>query len=154
MGISNKKIIIALVVALLLFSGVANAVESEYRATINHLMSPDFCGKSLANCPAGVSQDMRNEVREMIEAGYTKEQVLDHYVGIFGMEILANPPKEGFFLTAWIMPFVGLAVGGFLMFKVLKHRSNAVAQKQREEKSQKISEEEEEKLKNEMKKYL
>jgi cytochrome c-type biogenesis protein CcmH len=53
-----------------------------------------------------------------IQAGDSKEQIKDNLVAEYGPAILAAPPKEGFDLLAWVLPFVGL-VGGALVLGAL-----------------------------------
>jgi len=108
------KVLRLLVVTLVLFSlsgSVAWAGELTSQAGINLFMAPDFCGKTLAACEGGLSEQMRQEVAAMAESGKTKDEVINHYVGIYGQQILAAPPKEGFYLTAWLMPIIGLGAG-------------------------------------------
>jgi cytochrome c-type biogenesis protein CcmH len=83
------------------------------------------------------------EVAALLENGKNKSDVLQAMVVKYGERILAAPTKEGFNLTAWILPFVALIVGGFIVAKVISgwkrhaQRSNqlqASTQKQSEQK--------------------
>jgi len=108
------KFLRLLVITLVLFSLLGPAAwagELTPQAGINLFMAPDFCGKTLAACEGGLSEQMRQEVSAMVESGKTKEEVINHYVDIYGQQILAAPPKEGFYLTAWFMPIIGLGAG-------------------------------------------
>ena len=44
-------------------------------------------------------------------SGSTRTQVLAHFEGKYGEKILSSPTARGFNLTAWIMPFIILALG-------------------------------------------
>ncbi len=157
----RRTILIALLLCMFisLFSGSAQAVdETYYNLVVNSFVAPDFCGKSLADCPAGVSEDMKYQIRQMLSSGKTKEQIEEHFVNIYGLRILSAPPKKGFFLTAWIMPIVGIVLGGIMVYKVVEgkkpiNNSNSNRGK-KEEKPKEISDDYQDKLQDEMKKYL
>jgi len=45
----------------------------------------------------------------MVNNGRTKDQIIDHYVKIYGERILAVPVAQGFNVMAWLVPiFIGL----------------------------------------------
>lgn len=105
------------------------------------------CGMTIQGCLGGMtcseSRAISKEVGSMLETGKRKPEVLQAMVVKYGERILAAPTKEGFNLTAWILPFVALIVGGFIVAKVLAgwkqqaHRANqlrAAAQQQSEQK--------------------
>jgi cytochrome c-type biogenesis protein CcmH len=48
------------------------------------------------------------------------DQIIKQYVDKYGETILSAPTKSGFNLSAWIMPFAALAIGGFGVRKVIQ----------------------------------
>lgn len=92
------------------------------------------CGMTIQGCLGGMtcseSRAVSQEVASMLETGKGKAEVMQAMVVKYGERILAAPTKEGFNLTAWILPFVALVVGGFIVAKVISgwkqqaHRSN------------------------------
>jgi cytochrome c-type biogenesis protein CcmH len=58
---------------------------------------------------------------QRIEAGDSKSEIKDRLVAEYGPQILAAPPKKGFDLLAWLLPFVGL-FGGAILLAVLAWR--------------------------------
>lgn len=58
---------------------------------------------------------LENEIRSMVNAGQTRQQVLDHYVGIYGERILAIPVAQGFNIMAWVVP-VMIAIAALIIF--------------------------------------
>lgn len=58
---------------------------------------------------------LENEIQSMVNAGQTRQQVLDHYVGIYGERILAIPVAQGFNIMAWVVP-VMIAIAALIIF--------------------------------------
>jgi len=81
------------------------------------------CGMTIQGCLGGMvcseSKAISKEVATMMQAGKGKPEILQAMVVKYGERILAAPTKEGFNLTAWILPFVALAAGGFIVVKVI-----------------------------------
>ena len=48
----------------------------------------------------------KDEIKKMVIQGMTDEEIKEHFVEKFGIEILANPPKEGFDSLVWLAPLV------------------------------------------------
>jgi cytochrome c-type biogenesis protein CcmH len=81
------------------------------------------CGMTIQGCLGGMtcseSRAVSQEVASMLESGKGKTEVVQAMVAKYGERILAAPTKEGFNLTAWILPFVALIAGGFIVAKVI-----------------------------------
>jgi cytochrome c-type biogenesis protein CcmH len=58
---------------------------------------------------------MKEEVAQHLDSGKNTEEVLAAFVEKYGVGILSSPPASGFNLTAWLMPFVALAAGAFMV---------------------------------------
>ncbi|MEX2211176.1 MAG: cytochrome c-type biogenesis protein [Gaiellaceae bacterium] len=69
------------------------------------------CKTTLDQSDAPIAERMRAYIRERIAAGDTKQEIKDKLVAQFGTRVLAEPPKRGFDLLAWVLPLVGAAVG-------------------------------------------
>jgi cytochrome c-type biogenesis protein CcmH len=112
--------------AALLLCGLAlvaavPALASEESPTLAELESEIYCPTcktllSLSNAP--VAERMRDFIRTRIDSGDTKSEIKDALVAEFGEAVLAAPPKEGFNLLAWMLPFVGVAVAGAVIATV------------------------------------
>ena len=79
----------------------------------------DKCGKVLINCTCDTSKETRKILTSKLESGLTVDQIIKQYVDKYGETILSAPTKSGFNLSAWIMPFAALVVGGFGVRKVI-----------------------------------
>jgi cytochrome c-type biogenesis protein CcmH len=76
------------------------------------LMSPGCNYKfTLTNCPSSFAEEMRAEIRRRVAAGETKEGIISYFVDQYGERVLAAPPKKGFNLLGWTLPFIGLGLG-------------------------------------------
>jgi len=81
------------------------------------------CGMTIQGCLGGMicseSKTISKEVATLMQEGKGKPEVLQAMVVKYGERILATPTKEGFNLTAWILPFVALLVGGLIVARVI-----------------------------------
>jgi len=83
------------------------------------------CGTQINPCDESqcpTAQAFRGEIEQMLRDGKTKEQIRDYYVAQFGESILRAPLKTGFSLTAWTLPFAGLALGGAGVWLLIRRR--------------------------------
>lgn len=92
---------------------VANKLSC-YCGTCPHLVVSD-CGCSTAD-------QIKADVKKMIQAGMTEDQILNAYVAQHGQTVLAAPPARGFNLTAWLIPFAGFLVGATALAVYLKRQ--------------------------------
>ncbi len=66
---------------------------------------------------------MMQEVDTHIAKGETDEQIIQSFVAQYGAIVYVEPPKHGFGLVAWIMPFAYTILGlGLVVFVLRKWR--------------------------------
>jgi cytochrome c-type biogenesis protein CcmH len=70
------------------------------------------CKTTLDQSDAPVARRMKQIIRTRIAEGATEQQIKDELVAQFGSGVLAEPPKSGFDLLAWLVPLGLLAAGG------------------------------------------
>ena len=116
MAIHFKKIISVFFIVLfvaIICSSLANAgaVLSDLE---NQLMCKcdDKCGKVLINCTCSTADKNRKKFAKMLESGLTVDQIVQQQVEKYGETVLSAPTKSGFNLTAWVIPFGALMIGG------------------------------------------
>jgi cytochrome c-type biogenesis protein CcmH len=118
-----------LTAALLLALGAAGtAAASEQQPTLpeleRELICPT-CHESLAVSSSPIADRMRSFIRARIAAGDTKSEIKSKLVDQFGESVLAAPPKRGFNLLAWLLPFAGLGLGGAALAVLARRWSRA-----------------------------
>ena len=97
----------ALVAALLTGTAMAAPSPADLEA---QLVCP-VCGTTLDQSDAPVAQRMKQIIRERLAAGASEAQIKAELVDQFGPGVLAEPPKSGFDLLAWLVPFAVLVAG-------------------------------------------
>ncbi len=118
--------------ALLVLAGPATVWAASQLADLeNALMCKcdDKCGKVLINCTCDTSKETRKTLTSKLESGLTVDQIIKQYVDKYGETVLSAPTKSGFNLSAWIMPFAALAIGGFGVRKVVQSWTRPVRTK-------------------------
>jgi cytochrome c-type biogenesis protein CcmH len=73
----------------------------------DEVMCP-ICGTALNLSGAPQADRERAFIRRQIAAGRTKDEIKDALVAQYGDQVLAEPPKSGFDLTAWLVPGVAI----------------------------------------------
>jgi cytochrome c-type biogenesis protein CcmH len=112
----------AILAALCALAFAASAGASERRPTLNELehevMCPT-CHTTLDVSDAPVADRIRAFIRVRIGAGDTKSEIKQRLVAQFGEAVLAAPPRRGFGLLAWVLPFVAILLGALAVGAVV-----------------------------------
>ena len=124
----------ALLVAAAALVLAAPAIASERHPTLNELegevMCP-ICHTTLSESSSPAAQRIKAFIVRRIQAGDTRSEIEQKLVGDFGPAILAEPPKRGFALLAWLLPIGGILVGGvalgFMAWRWSRNREPAPA---------------------------
>lgn len=132
--------------------GLTPEQQSLYSEMLKAFVAPDFCGKSLEECPASITVDMKEGILQQVKDGATKDEIIAYWTGVYGERILAAPPKSGFYLSAWILPVVGILAGILILSVAIKGRMGSGNQSKPKKKD--IPGEYEEELQQEILKHL
>jgi cytochrome c-type biogenesis protein CcmH len=103
-----------LVAALAALALAAPAAASEQRPTVSDLEDEVMCVEchtTLDMSSSPFADRMRAFIARRIAAGDTKSEIKRKLVVQFGDAVLAEPPKRGFGLLAWVLPIGGLLLG-------------------------------------------
>ena len=130
-----KQIVICstFIVCILLFApNFALAQTPEDGPTVNDVAKELYCplcsGLSVDVCELQVCDDMREVIAGKLANGESPEQIKAYFVEQYGQKVVAKPSTEGFHLTAWVMPFIGLFAAALLLFFWLRQRNIPSAQ--------------------------
>ena len=103
-------VVAAAALAFVLASSVGTAgrpVQADLEAEI---VCPT-CKTTLDQSNAPIAIRMKQYIRDRIAAGDSATEIKAQLVDQFGPAVLAEPPKRGFDLLAWLLPLGAVAVG-------------------------------------------
>ena len=63
---------------------------------------------------------MRDVIRNKLEAGESREQIIQYFVDRYGESILIEPPRRGFNLVAWRGPALVVLGGAVALFLLIQ----------------------------------
>ena len=101
--------------------------EAEAQAIDRMLMCPVCPAESIDQAQVPQARQMRAQVRVLLANGSSREDVLDWFRARYGPGIVAEPPRSGFNLIAWIVPGVAVVagiIGGVLALRAMRRRSS------------------------------
>lgn len=99
------------------------AIEKRMVALAQNLRCLVCQNESLASSHAELAEDLRQEVREMMQKGKSDKEITDYLVARYGDFVLYNPPMQRNTMLLWFGPFAMLLIGaGMLVYQVRKRR--------------------------------
>jgi cytochrome c-type biogenesis protein CcmH len=127
----------ALTALLLAFAGHALAIDTEkafddpaLQARYEHINRELRClvcqNQTIADSNATLAQDLRREVREMIAAGRTDDEIREFMLARYGDFVLYRPRLTATNFLLWAAPVLLLLVGSFIGIRYVR-RQAAVA---------------------------
>jgi cytochrome c-type biogenesis protein CcmH len=102
-------------------------LDARTREVAALLRCPVCQGLSVADSPATMAQAMKDEVREMLAAGYDQDQILAYFERSYGEFVRLKPPLRGVNWLVWLAPGAALVLGLAFVSWALKRRSGAGA---------------------------
>ena len=95
--------------------------------TVNDVAKDLYCplcsGLTVDVCELQVCDDMREVIADKLADGESAEQIQAYFVEQYGQKVVGKPSTEGFHLTAWLMPFIGLFGAALMLFFWLRNRN-------------------------------
>jgi cytochrome c-type biogenesis protein CcmH len=86
--------------------------------------------QTIADSNAELAQDLRHEIRGMIQAGKTDKEIIDFMVVRYGDFVLYRPPVKGITLLLWGGPVALMLLGLFALIRYLRQRATRIADDQ------------------------
>ncbi len=78
--------------------------------------------QTISDSNAGLAVDLKNQIREQLQAGRSEKQIIDFMVERYGDFVLYRPPVRATTIALWTGPFVLLALGVFGAVVVVRRR--------------------------------
>ena len=75
---------------------------------------------SVADSPAPLAQQMRQEIAQKLRAGESADQIRASFVAAYGDTVLMAPPRQGVAGAAYYLPLLVLAAGLIAVVTVLR----------------------------------
>ena len=99
-------------------------LNERYRSLIHEIRCPKCLNESIAESDAPVATDLRREVRRLIGEGATDDEVKTFLSARYGEFVLYRPRVSQTTWALWAGPFVFLALGGIVFWRIVATRRN------------------------------
>ena len=103
--------LLAVAFAALALAGSALAADPPRQADLEAEIVCPTCHTTLDMSTSPIAARMKTFIRVRIAAGDSAEEIKAKLVDQFGPAVLAEPPKRGFDLLAWLLPLAALGLG-------------------------------------------
>ena len=128
MTTSDRRFLHCTLLALVVFAFTGAGDPATRFTELGHqMMCICSCNQILLECNhvgCPDSDGMRNELMVAVNRGDSDSLVEQSFVQKYGPTVLAAPTTTGFDRTAWIVPFVALALGLMLVVLVIRSWKN------------------------------
>jgi cytochrome c-type biogenesis protein CcmH len=122
---------------LFAFAGAALAIDAEkafedpaLQARYEHINRELRClvcqNQTIADSNATLAQDLRREVREMITAGRTDDEIRDFMIARYGDFVLYRPRMSAGNFLLWAAPVLLLLLGTFIGVRYIRRQAAEV----------------------------
>jgi cytochrome c-type biogenesis protein CcmH len=106
----------------------ADPIVEQRMVTISEELRCLVCqNESLAGSHAELAQDLRREIREMIKAGKSNDQITTFMVDRYGDYVLYRPPMKATTWLLWFGPLILLLGGLIALIAYLRQRNDPSA---------------------------
>jgi len=124
----------ALLLVLMFVAGTAVAIDPQqpfsnpaeqerYEALTKEIRCLVCQNEPISDSSALLAEDLRREVRRMVEEGMTDSEIKDFLVERYGDFVLYRPQLKTSTVPLWFAPLLLLVIGGIAFIVVLRRRS-------------------------------
>ncbi|HEX7028164.1 MAG TPA: cytochrome c-type biogenesis protein [Gammaproteobacteria bacterium] len=101
--------------------------KDRYYSLLEQLRCLVCQNQSLADSDAGLAQDLRRKVHEMLQEGAGDREIIDFMVARYGDFVLYNPPLKTSTVLLWFGPFIlaGLGILGLVIYLLRRNEQKA-----------------------------
>ena len=125
-GLSGLLVLLALVAGLVSMISVAvsghppASQAQQVQQIAAGLHCPICKDLSVADSPAPLAQQMRQEIAQKLRAGESADQIRAGFVAAYGESVLMSPPRRGLAGAVYYLPLLVLAAGLIIAFILLR----------------------------------
>jgi cytochrome c-type biogenesis protein CcmH len=133
-----RRILTALLAGLVLYATVALAVDptqmptpalqERYLGLTHELRCMQCQNEAIADSPVDLAADLRRQVRDMLLAGKSDDDIRNYMVARYGEFILFRPRASWKNAWLWAAPGVLILVGALVAVRIIQQRSALVPQ--------------------------
>ena len=99
------------------------ALQARYEDINRELRCLVCQNQTIADSNATLAQDLRKEVREMIAAGKTDDEIRDFMIERYGDFVLYRPRMTATNFLLWAAPVLLLLLGGFIGIRYIRKQA-------------------------------
>src|SRR5712691_8278603 len=116
MLVAVLAVIAAIWLSLWLAGPRERTLDQRVREVAVQLKCPVCQGESVADSPSQISKQIREIIRQKLQAGQSEQEVIQYFVSRYGEQIVWVPQWQGITLLAWLVPILLLFGGVALLF--------------------------------------
>ena len=115
--------IITITVSIFTLCSEELQLEKDIETIAHNLRCPVCQGLSVKESQTGISLNMKLVIKDLLQRGYSHEEIFVYFKERYGEWILRTPLKQGFNLFLWILPIIIIVGAVFsLLFFLLKQK--------------------------------
>ena len=99
-------------------------LDARYRALSHEIRCPKCLNETIAESKAPVAAELRREIRRLLAEGASDDEIKTFLSSRYGEFVLYRPRLTPTTFVVWAAPFVLLAVGALVFWRILAARSN------------------------------
>lgn len=89
-----------------------SALDAQTRVIASQLRCPVCQGQSLQDSGSELAREMRGLISDQLRSGKSPDEVKAYFVSKYGEWILLQPEAHGLNLAVYVLPILGLLLGG------------------------------------------
>lgn len=103
------------------------ALEKKVLEVSNELRCLVCQNQTIADSNADLAVDLKNQVRQQLSEGRSKQEILKYMTERYGDFVLYNPPLNAATLMLWVGPFLLMLLGLILLVQQIKQRKQELS---------------------------
>ncbi|BEI33046.1 cytochrome c-type biogenesis protein [Polynucleobacter sp. HIN5] len=103
------------------------ALEKKVLEVSNELRCLVCQNQTIADSNADLAVDLKNQVRQQLSEGRSKQEILKYMTERYGDFVLYNPPLNAATLMLWVGPFLLMLLGLILLVRQIKQRKQELS---------------------------